>query len=81
AYDDENGSLKSDIAHMLSTTGKAALIGNRLKLKQTAMLKKNWIAELLSVLPPIAGSGADSYAELLEDTALLAGYMSKVFDA
>lgn len=66
AYDDENGSLKSDIAHMLSTTGKAALIGNRLKMKQTAMMKQRWIGELLDVLLQVMGRVRSAGAALLE---------------
>ena len=55
-YDGENGALKTDIAHMVSTTGKAALIGNRLKMKQKALAKKNWIALLLTILSDMAAS-------------------------
>lgn len=80
-YDDENGSLKSDIAHMLSTTGKAALIGNRLKMKQTAMIKKNWIRELLTALPKREETKSVSYAELIEDSDLTASYIMRAFDA
>lgn len=79
-YDDENGSMKSDIAHMLSTTGKAALIGNRLKLKQTAVLKKNWITALLSMLSEIDMPEGYSYAALLQDNRALGQYTQKVFD-
>ena len=79
-YDDENGSMKSDIAHMLSTTGKAALIGNRLKLKQTAVLKKNWILALLSMLSEIDMPEGYSYAALLQDNRALGQYTQKIFD-
>lgn len=78
-YDDENGSLKSDIAHMVSTTGKAALVGNRLKLKQKAITKKNWIMELLAVLAKVNIPENLSFASLLKDSRILEDYMQKVF--
>lgn len=81
AYDDENGSLKSDIAHMLSVTGKAALIGNRQKLKQMMVIKKNWIAGLLAVISKVEASEGLSYASLLRDSRLFGMYIQKVFAA
>ena len=78
-YDEENGNLKSDIAHMVSTTGKTALVGNRLKMKQTALLKKNWIVELLTVLSKVTVSENFSFTALLEDNRLLGIYIEKVF--
>ena len=78
-YDDENGSLKSDIAHMLSVSGKAALIGNRMKLKQMAIIKKNWIVELLTALSEVEIPENLSLAALLQNNGLLEVYIQKVF--
>ncbi len=47
-YDEENIN-QSDLARMLSITGKAALIGNRVKLKQKEKKKKEWLMLLLNV--------------------------------
>lgn len=79
-YDEENGNLKSDIAHMVSTTGKTALVGNRLKMKQTAQLKKNWIMELLTVITTVTAAGNYSFPLLLEDNSLLEICIRKVFE-
>jgi S-DNA-T family DNA segregation ATPase FtsK/SpoIIIE len=49
-YDENSNQQKSDIAHMISSTGKAALIGNRMKIKQKEHNKKLWIAQLLKLL-------------------------------
>lgn len=79
AYDEENGSLKSDIAHMLSVTGKAALVGNRLKLKQTARIKRSWIEQLLIILSQKKMQEEHSLDTLLNDKSLLEGYLAQVF--
>lgn len=79
AYDEENGSLKSDIAHMVSTTGKAALIGNRLKLKQKALIRKNWIIELLVILSEVDIPENLTFDTLVEDSRLLNIYIRNVF--
>lgn len=79
AYDEENGNMKSDIAHMLSTTGKAALIGNRLKLKQTALIKRNWIEQLLEILSRIQMPEGFTLEELLNDGGVLENWIQEVF--
>lgn len=78
-YDEEGGNFKSDIAHMVSTTGKTALVGNRLKMKQTALLKKNWIVELLTVLSKVSVTEDYSFDTLLGDNRLLEAYIENVF--
>lgn len=77
-YDDENGSMKSDIARMISTTGKTALIGNRMKLKQTALLKRNWIVDLLKIFMTVASENL-SLSSLLEDNVQMGVYLQQVF--
>ena len=78
-YDEENGNLKSDIAHMISTTGKTALAGNRLKMKQTALSRKNWIAGLLQLLSEVRIPGNLTYSSLVEDSRTMELYIQKVF--
>lgn len=80
AYDEENGSYQSDIAHMLSTTGKTALVGNRLKLKLTAQVKQNWIKELLSILAMAPVPEGMTPDDLFEDNRLSNRYIQNVFD-
>lgn len=79
AYDEENGSRKSDIARMVSMTGKAALIGNRLKLKQTAVIKKNWIRQLLEVLSKLRTAETDSQDMLQADAVFPESYLQQIF--
>lgn len=78
-YDDENGSLKSEIARIVSTTGKAALIGNRLKLKQKELVRKKWIVELLEVILEIRIPDELDFSALLEDNRLADEYIRKIF--
>lgn len=80
-YDDENGSPKSDIAHMLSTTGKTALIGNRLKMKQKNLIRRHWISKLLMVLSEVSIAEGVSLNVLRGDYGLLEQYIQKVFMA
>ncbi len=49
-YDEEYGNAKLDIARMISTTGKTALIGNRLMFKQKEAAKRTWIKSLMDVI-------------------------------
>lgn len=49
-YDEEFGNAKLDIAKMISNTGKAALVGNRLKLKQKEEIKRRWISSLVAAI-------------------------------
>ncbi len=79
AYDEENGSVKSDIAHMVSTTGKAALIGNRMKLKQKELAKKKWIQKLCAVISGIHLPQGRDLNEVLDDPVLTAQYMHSIF--
>lgn len=64
-YDDNEDSVKADIARMLSNTGKAALVGSRARIKQKNARKRAWICLLagqiqkaaanLAVAPETAG--------------------------
>lgn len=49
-YDDEVEDAKSEIARMTGMTGKAALIGSRLRVKRTEESKKRWIFLLIQVI-------------------------------
>ena len=71
-YDENSGSLKADIAHMVSDTGKAALIGNRTKLKQKESARKQWIMDLISIIRTV---GTVDY----EDPVLFDHYIQQVF--
>lgn len=49
-YDEEFGNTKLDIAKMVSSTGKAAFVGNRLKIKQKESVKRRWILTLVNAI-------------------------------
>lgn len=49
-YDEELGNTKLDIARMISETGKTALVGNRLMVKQKEKSKRKWIATLIKAI-------------------------------
>lgn len=49
-YDESTEDMKTDIARMISTTGKAALVGSRVKLKQREALKIAWIRQLTDII-------------------------------
>lgn len=78
-YDDESGSLKSDIAHMISMTGKTALVGNRLKMKQKDKIRRNWIMELLAALREAIGEEILCDSSFLGNSRQMEIYINKVF--
>lgn len=49
-YDEESNNVKTEIASMVSLTGKAGLVGNSLKSKRQEMVKVRWVQQLLNVL-------------------------------
>lgn len=78
-YDEEKGNFQSDIARMLSITGKTALVGNRLKLRQTILAKRNWISGLLKVLFEIPLPQDCTYSSLANESRMQEIYIQKVF--
>ena len=52
-YDEENERQKNEIVNMISATGKAALVGNRTKIKRKEKNKLGWIEKLVSLLDKI----------------------------
>lgn len=52
-YDDSEEGIKTDIARMISTTGKAALVGSRIKRKQREAMKVAWIRQLVEVISEV----------------------------
>ena len=80
-YDAELGDSKSEIARMVSTTGKAALIGSRLKIKQAEEIKRRWILELIRVIDSVGLPADKSLEEVMADTVLSQAYLKKIFEA
>ncbi len=70
-YDEENAGANGDIAHMVSDSGKAALVGKRAKLKYKDNAKKKWISQLAEVMDRTVQT-----CEVLDDTVI-----RNIFDA
>ncbi len=64
AYDENAGSFRSGIATMISTTGRAALIGSNLKRKQQAELRFTWICNLVQIMQQTAADHGQTLAQL-----------------
>lgn len=71
-YDENSGSLKADIAHMVSDTGKAAVIGNRTKLKQKEAAGRQWIGSLTEIVRAIG-------TDVPDDAVLFEDYIQEIF--
>ena len=79
-YDDELGDSRSEIARMVSVTGKTALIGSRLKMKQAEEIRRRWILELLTVIARVAPLDRKQLKAVVEDTARTPEYFGKIFE-
>lgn len=55
-YDDSENAFKTDIAKMLSNTGKTALVGSRAQIRQKNIRKLEWIHFLLDTIEEAAES-------------------------
>lgn len=80
-YDADAGDVKTDIASMLSTTGKAALVGNHLKKERKEAAKLKWICSLLEIIDQAVGSDKEKLEELLADEVALPQTISDIFKA
>lgn len=66
-YDEDMGSKKTDIAKMISITGKAALVGSKVKRKQKEEKKVKWIMTLLTIMSGIADGLRTSLNEIMDN--------------
>ncbi len=66
-YVENADTTKTDIATMLSVTGKAALIGNTLKSKQREKALNAWIQRLMNVAMDAAAKSSQGLVEYLQD--------------
>lgn len=58
-YDDETGSAKQVIAKLLTSTGRAGLVGNYLKSRRKAAAKLKWIELLYGIIARAGGEYGD----------------------
>lgn len=78
-YDENAGDFKTDIANMISTTGRAAMVGNHLKMKRKNEVKQEWIASILHVVHRVLGSDKAEIQAVLNDNTSAASAISCVF--
>lgn len=78
-YDEEVGEVRTDIARMVSTTGRAALIGNYLKMKRKNSARHNWIGSLLQVMETVLKSTSVRLEEVVSDRDLAGSFVKEVF--
>ncbi|MBO5030825.1 MAG: type VII secretion protein EssC [Lachnospiraceae bacterium] len=71
-YDENSGSIKEDIAYMVSDTGKAALVGNKTKLKQKEAANRQWIKDLISAVNAVRAAD-------FGNPALTDSYIQQIF--
>ncbi len=64
-YDDETGSAKQVIAKLLTSTGRAGLVGNHMKSRRKAEAKQKWITSLYEIVCQDAGEDITACYELL----------------
>lgn len=78
-YDEEQGSNRTDIAKMLSITGKAALVGNRTKLRQKEKARQHWISLLLQMIVHAEQEGKHKSEECVANATDMAVLIRRVF--
>ncbi len=66
-YDEEAGSVQTDIARMLSGNGRAALVGSHTKRRLKERMKRAWVAQLLEIVSSTAGHLGMELDRLLAD--------------
>ncbi len=69
-YDDETGSAKQVIAKLLTSTGRAGLVGNHMKTKRKTAAKLKWIASLCEVLGKADLEDPSGYYRSLEKAGI-----------
>ena len=63
SYDATMENAKTEVARMISTTGKASLVGNHLKRRQQEKVKLNWIVNLLQVVVAAANGAGETLSD------------------
>ncbi|MBQ9991576.1 MAG: type VII secretion protein EssC [Lachnospiraceae bacterium] len=69
-YDEATGTVSTDIAKMLSETGKASLVGSHAKIKKKEKAKTLWVSLLLDMLQEAAGEVPCRLEECQQDVVL-----------
>ncbi len=78
-YDDSPGAGHTDIVKMCSLTGKAALVGNRLKIKQKEARRYQWLCVLTAIVRDFAIQEDEDFLHPLE-TAFVQRACAHIFE-
>lgn len=78
-YDEAAGEVRTDIARMINTTGRAALIGSHLKMVQKDSARQNWIGSLLQMTEEILRNRNIRLGDVLSDSDTGASFVKEVF--
>lgn len=78
AYDEEGENVKTEIASMLSLTGKAALVGNSIKSRQQALARIHWVEKLLQAVQNAAAEAEKTIPLFAADTDRLEGFFAQI---
>ncbi|MBR4759933.1 MAG: type VII secretion protein EssC [Lachnospiraceae bacterium] len=78
-YNEEEGSIQTEIAKMLGENGKAALVGSHAKIKQKERARRTWISQLLGVIQAAAGQMHCDIRTVLADKTVEAELSRRTF--
>ena len=70
SYDDETGSAKQVIAKLLTSTGRAGLVGNHMKTKRMEGAKLKWFTALYEAVSGAENEDVAEYYRLLAQTGI-----------
>lgn len=79
AYDDMPENSKLEIASMYSMNGKAALVGNRMKIRQKEQQKEQWIGSLLEIFDVVLSGMKTDGTSVLLDSMEERSFLNEVF--
>lgn len=79
-YDEMEGTSRTEIARMYSSTGKAALVGNRLKIRQKEQQKRQWILSILGAVREELERSRLEADRILADPVAEYAFMGELFE-
>ena len=78
-YDKESGSVQTNIARMLTTSGRAALVGSHAQIQQKERIKQAWIGTLLDNLHHALRNVGCTVQDCLHDRSIRIQLLDEMF--
>ena len=78
-YDAENANAKTEIANMISNTGKTTIIGSRTKIKRKEAQRKKWLAALVGCIEGVLDVNGLSRYDFDENDNLTSDDISGIY--